>query len=579
MPPLALCSIHGAPAAPELATVYQRSVAHFRELDTRLRALPSSALTLRLRQGSASGGASDDALLRTGVRLSTDEAEAEAVLALDRSLEGGFADVRAEAFEPIHTALGSLTLRVEYRADVEFEASDAQRLAGLQDIEVDEDYFRPTMARHTQPVEPSAASGAAAVAGERPKSLLSTTANKRVSALTAGRAAALASPGISSTASSPGPIPPPVEALSRSPALSSSGSVFSTSVPGKPVAGLSSLRHNAPLAGTSPVLTRGTSATSSTGIASALSSAAGGGGGSEAAFLAQGRRTSTGERRLRTLSSMSSERSSPPSPTTSGTTPGLGLAGASPQSALRPSFSRTAGFPALRSGSFSPSSPSPLAQQMNAHRSGGGGEAGAQPASLSSSPGFRSYMSTTPNLRSVFQSYAPSPHTGSGFISASSRVSPRSSALGGEAGRNATPPAPDEPSTSPASRLAAAAGGGQPTVAPQMIKRYSSTFSYRQGRQYASTGTPGSVTGSDSPGASASASASGAAAGEGAYSRSWQARLEQRQSFSSGTSGAFQPRSMGREEGGAMGAAASGTGAFVGSLSPRMTRRRVSRHA
>ncbi|PWO00415.1 hypothetical protein FA09DRAFT_185461 [Tilletiopsis washingtonensis] len=247
--------------------------------------------------------------------------EAPQVLEIGKSLTGASSKTKESKLDAIETAFGSMRLSVEYRAETEFEVEEpknAQEEVGVLDI--DEDYFRPAAKR------PSAAAATAPAATEAaaPRSLLSTTANKRVSALTAGRAQLSGSPpmsgtgastAVSSAGSSPQGSPALTEGLLlRNPAPTTS--VFPASASSKPLAGLSSLRSGVSGppsvsvalgtgigSGTSPLSTRGSLASPATQIEGA-------------AFLTHGRRASTtigGERRLRTLSSYSSERVRSPS--------------------------------------------------------------------------------------------------------------------------------------------------------------------------------------------------------------------------------------------------------------------------
>lgn len=170
----------------------------------------------------------------------------------------------------------------------------------------------------------------------------------------------------------------------------------------------------------------------------------------------------------------------------------------------------------------------------------------------------------TASLRSIFQSYAPSSAASQSSISLS-RTLPRSSGiprgsdflpspLGGVATESSTSlAARSSPASTPSDELPPSASSTsfrRPTVAPQMIKRYSSTFSYRSGRQYA-----GSLGGAEAAPSAGSGPGSLESTENLPFSRSWAARLEQRQSFAS--------RSAGRDEG-------------AGSFASRYARSRVS---
>lgn len=202
--------------------------------------------------------------------------------------------------------------------------------------------------------------------------------------------------------------------------------------------------------------------------------------------------------------------------------------------------------PSFRTGSYSPSSPSPLAQQMTGRDSPAsqtrGGAGGA-----------------TASLRSIFQSYAPSSSSPTSQSSLSfSRTPPKSVSRGGSDFspsplgpeiQSSTTTARDSPASTPSDEIppnintqnpaSSSSSLRKPTVAPQMIKRYSSTFSYRSGRQQA--GSLGVENVEGGAGAMLLGSGSLESSENLPFSRSWAARLEQRQSFSS--------RSAGRDEG------------------------------
>ena len=160
----------------------------------------------------------------------------------------------------------------------------------------------------------------------------------------------------------------------------------------------------------------------------------------------------------------------------------------------------------------------------------------------------------TSSLRSVFQTYAPSLSATSPTASLP-RSSPRITADAFAAGvRKPSSPVSEEPEGSRPIASRTLSGSTQPTVAPQMIKRYSSTFSYRQARTYASGASVDSTSGD----------------ADATYSRSWQSRIEARQNYAaqygSSTGSAFRPGSIGRGE----------SSLSAARMSPRIDRRRVS---
>ncbi|KAN0064464.1 autophagy protein 13 [Thecaphora frezii] len=385
----------------------------------------------------------------------------------------------------------------------------------------------------------------------RPQSLLSATAHQRLGGLSAARASAAAPTGpcigsmgpptsIPSASSAAAVAAVAVAApastsseglLSRSPATNTS--VFSTSASSRPIAGLSSLRRTGSI--TSNISNLGSSGIagatpSSPALAAALSA--------EPAFLAMGqqRRPSTSERRMRSISSTSSGRDSPTSSLTAGSAAAGPVAANLPTSvSLRSSLGRVSsgafpgGSPHLRSGSFSPSSPSPLIQQISLPRP----QDGASGPRLSSSPSMRNQMAgvAVPSLRSVFQTYAPSPSSSLAHVSSPSSLGLRNSVARRSVG------------TSESGSISALGSSGS-GARPQMIKRYSTNFGYRQARDQRSAygsslgmaehGALGTVgIGIGMGGAEPTSLPSSGAGSLGSnYGRSWAARMEQRQQYS-----------------------------------------------
>ncbi|MCO5573259.1 hypothetical protein L7F22_027028 [Adiantum nelumboides] len=620
-------ALYGPPSPPELPTLYKRSIIHFRQLQTLLLSLPSQGLFRRLQktrqeslvqrvtpQEASEGGGrrsewdDDEAnALKLGVRMAIGQPAADDVgicglreplgSAAERLAQGdrkAAMDVTETfAFSPMINALGSLNFSVEYRSNAGIFVEELEKppTSNLTEIEMDEDYFRPAKDRFSSARHQTQGGVSAR---DHPKSLLSATSQRRavVEGLPPNSSPSLPvgvgmTPPNEGNLSSPSPSP-----LSSPlpPGGSGAGvqqqqqtSVFTPSAAGRPVAGLSGLRRSpsvsAGVYGTSPGSGAIGPTPPSPALAAALSST------SEAAFLTHNRRGSSGtsERRLRTLSSLigggQPDRSSPPSPTTAST--GAVSAGNVPSSsaasASRPIGARTATAAAarefassLRSGSYSPSSPSPLAQQLY----------GGSYSRLSSSPSTRGVgpvpgpgaiqavpLSGSSSLRSVFQSYTPSQtqSQSQASLSSLSRTPPRSltteSRPSGFSSSSLGLVGAADPSTHSSTTSDKAEGEGseeggrqRPTVQPQMIKRYSSSFSYRQGRAAAATTSSGEGSaGGSSVGGVAIGGASGSGGGsdghqqqgDAPYSRSWQSRLEQRQQFVSGGSSVWPGSSFG----------------------------------
>jgi autophagy-related protein 13 len=566
---------------PDLPTLYRAMTAHLKELFSLTKQLPVYPMYTKIQRSKisskkSSGETTPEAeVLKIGVRLGVNKSEEEHSDDNDSDICGlreplgqlgnSSDDYNAKVtetftFQPIVTAIGLLQCSVEYRIDADFFVEDAEIALSVRDLELDEDYFRPAQSqaqtrsqakaiptlRHS-PLSASPSSHNSGNQDSAPHPLLSVSSDRKQSILASEKLPIASFPGATPS--------PPAEMVSRSPGPApTTPSVFSAnSSSGRPVAGLSSLRRSPSIGGhgSSPTTTMtvigsaGANA-SSPGPSTVLAT--------DAAFLTHGRRTSTSERRLRSLSSLSAstDKSSPPAAATTGPPP------PSPgnQPSSRPILARTSAnpLPSLRSGSYSPSSPSPLAQQMSASRPAVTSQSSFR---LSSSPSYRTAslpLSASPNLRSVFQLYNPSHSQTS--ISSLSRTPPRYITEGSSAATNSSALGLNSNSVSQSSpSQSSLAEERKPSVAPQMIKRYSSTFNYRQGRQISTGGVTGSSIESEG-------------SNSAPYSKSWQARIEQRQHFTA--------RSLGREDGSHL-SAGSGPGGtyFSSSYSPRAQRQSV----
>lgn len=626
---------------PDLSTFYKRSVLHFRTLFTLLCSLPANRFAAKidaLKAGAQDRGnvshpshpslaaredmGSYDAEMTIGCRLDmassgseqaaptlseevnvTEALPAERTLSLSENTEAELAaqdritshgHYATRTLPPIATPVGHLELSVTYRKLAGFSIEDAESLRNANDIQVDldEDYFRiaqraeptplptsnPPSAPTTSPPQIFSQSGSSQQGGAP----VPAPAQQRIGGISAARPATLAAQRYS-----PDATPAGTDALlSHSPANTS---VFSTSASGRHSAGLSSLRRTSSNKSSFPLMVpaNASPAPSSPALAAALSA--------EPAFAVPSsvRRPSTSERRLRTLSGLSSGQPSPPVSPAAATFE-LPEAGTSVPRSTSAAFSTsvtgrsistrtTSGFSTGTAGnmgppssqpkpsvSFSPSSPSPLSQQMSMQgsRVGGGGQGLVPSASQSvssfrsvSGSGMRSSMAgtgvlTTPSLRSVFQNYVPrsqgvstasiarTPPT-STSVYAHGSYSPSNLGTGLRSStsirRNSSTSEAGSGSafgTSVTSSSAAAAAAAK----PQMIKRYSTNFSYRQNRER--SGIYGSSLGSEgsgSVGAGAEPSSYPRFGGGGslssAYGRSWVSRMEQRQGL--GTGGAF----------------------------------------
>ncbi|PWY99869.1 hypothetical protein BCV70DRAFT_200782 [Testicularia cyperi] len=518
---------------------------------------------------------------------------------------------------PVATPVGNAILSVSFRKLAGYSVEDAASLRGLRDlhVEMDENFFgaavnpstvsaMPRQTEETSSAIPATTfppAAATPATGNAPsssresraqsfRSLITATAHQRIGGITAGRlfgaagssAQSAAAPPVSTSMPPPSAVPQPGSdtALSQSPA---NPSVFSTSAPGRPVAGLASLRRTGSIksniSGLGSIATPGAASgsTAATGLTTTPSSPALAAAlNTEPAFVAPGsmRRASTSERRLRSLSGISAGHPSPPSspslgsldlplPTGHSAPRSISSAFPAPSSLGRPISSRLTSAGSLGAGSqsrgFNPLSSSPLAQQMSLH--GARGASSISASRLSSSPSMRASMAgsgmAVPSLRSVFQGYVlRSPTTAA---SSFSRTPPTSLTMGPPASQGSyarSSLGASQRSTSSIRRYSQTSDAGSGSAfgtasaaaaaaRPQMIKRYSTNFSYRQNRERQSTygsslGSEGSGSAGVIPGAEASSYPHTAAAGgslTSGYGRSWVARMEQRQALGIGVGG------------------------------------------
>ncbi|CDW97290.1 hypothetical protein [Sporisorium scitamineum] len=621
-------------APPDLSTFYKRSVVHFRTLFTLLCSLPSNRLAskiealkaaLQKRSGSSQPSfpcllarqdmGAHDAEMNLGCRLSMlldshqdqtppEEISITQALPAERDLQAkdseaddtnSTAHYATRTLAPIATPIGHLELSVTYRKFTDYLVEDVNSLHGATDIKIDldEDYFRaPQISEATNLHQPKrvGASPQSAAAGtasqqtadiypngdqQRNTSHFSVSGQQRMGGISAARPAVLMA-----QRSSPDGATGADALTSQSPA---NPSVFSTSAPGRHSAGLSSLRRTGSTKSNLSLMgpTSSSGVPSSPALAAALSA--------EPAFMVPSsvRRPSTSERRLRSISGLSSRRPSPPvSPSAAsfdipetGTSVPRSTSAAFSSSLTGRSISTrtTSGFAASAAGtmgppastqprpsvSFSPSSPSPLTQQMSLQGSRAFGGASLAPATSQSTSSFRSVSGSGlrssvsgtgvlpgPSLRSIFQSYVPRSQNVS--IAAISRTPPTSTSAGTHGsfspsnlgtGARSIRRNSNTSDAGSSSAFGASLTSSSAAAKPQMIKRYSTNFSYRQNRERA--GIYGSSLGSEgsgSLGAGAEPSSYPRFGGAGgslssAYGRSWISRMEQRQGL--GTGGAF----------------------------------------
>lgn len=557
---------------PDLQALYKRCTVHLQSLDSLISSLPTTHLFERLARAKATSDTvspADDlqSILQIGCRLDaaepedTNRSQEEVTLRTDFPGKEGSRTAREtglHGFPPIICPVGSLNVSVEYRQNVAFEVQNIRdKDAGVrrkpatsveaplltsEELRPDEDYFKPQKAQQA----------VAELLSPAPN----TSAMPKISALTAMRKTSETAVSTPTKRSDSTASP---SSLDRSPIPSPGSSrTLSTgaSAANRPVAGLSGFRHQ----GTFVMPTTSSDTPP-------LSSSPGIG---EPAFLTNhARRVSSSsagssyERRFRALSSYGSgtaanvassfgDRSNSPLASAAPTPPSTNMAGVP----IRPTLSGQ-----LRLGSYSPSSPSPLAQQLASAGTGSGFSSQhlrTVDSQASTTFGSRGRLASfaggqTPDsssksltLRNIFQQYVPKDSTSSSHRMSVVNRSPISSAhsISPLARQHQSSPRPrlnrngsTESSSGDAgvstsrnsSEIAAVASSSvdaagtmrKPSVSPQMIQRYSRTPSYRRDPQQRSAGDGSSdvaLSGQDDIAGSA-----------GSYSRSWQARTEARQ--------------------------------------------------
>ncbi|GJN90926.1 hypothetical protein Rhopal_003940-T1 [Rhodotorula paludigena] len=156
----------------ELPTVYKRAIGHFRALYQLVRVLPAYALHRKLarRRGSGAGAAGAAGTsggagggggggagrsgglgieMRMRVGGAGEGAEGRAEIGLEDRLEEDGADEKETAtivFPGVATPSGTLLLSVAYRNNTDFSVEEIETL--LSSRFIDEDFFRPTVARY-----------------------------------------------------------------------------------------------------------------------------------------------------------------------------------------------------------------------------------------------------------------------------------------------------------------------------------------------------------------------------------------------------------------------------------------------
>ncbi|CAG8502720.1 2799_t:CDS:10 [Ambispora gerdemannii] len=131
---------------PEVPITYKKSIAFFRSLYNFVRLLPAYRLFKRLRRMK----------LKVGHRIIVPTGNINADIGLDVPIINGETTktARSYTFDPIDTPIGTFTLSVGFRSNCEFHIDDdSEAILSSRFIDMDENYFTPTMARYYQEEE------------------------------------------------------------------------------------------------------------------------------------------------------------------------------------------------------------------------------------------------------------------------------------------------------------------------------------------------------------------------------------------------------------------------------------------
>ncbi|KAI8645677.1 autophagy-related protein 13-domain-containing protein [Parasitella parasitica] len=134
--------------AVDLPNLYKRSIVFFRSLHSLCRLLPSYDLFRALHKTNDSTNS-----LSIGYRLSTSSLHGKSTeISLDTSIIESDArkPTKFYEFNDIVTPIGTFKLNVKYRRNCDFRIEDSERDLSAQFIDMDEQFFTPTMAKYQQ---------------------------------------------------------------------------------------------------------------------------------------------------------------------------------------------------------------------------------------------------------------------------------------------------------------------------------------------------------------------------------------------------------------------------------------------
>ncbi|KAI8988522.1 autophagy-related protein 13-domain-containing protein [Mycotypha africana] len=149
--------------AVDLPNLYKRSIVFFRALHSFIRLLPSYELYRKIHKHHSNTAGDDDAirnLLSIGYRLSaslpSEQQQHPDVTRNDISLETAIlnSDARKPTsnydFNDIITPIGTFKLRAIYRRNCDFKIEDTEKDLSSHFIDMDEQFFTPTLAKYQQ---------------------------------------------------------------------------------------------------------------------------------------------------------------------------------------------------------------------------------------------------------------------------------------------------------------------------------------------------------------------------------------------------------------------------------------------
>ncbi|KAF9923944.1 autophagy protein 13 [Linnemannia zychae] len=134
---------------PEPPVVYKKSIIFFRSLFAYMRLLPAYQLYRRLKKQNHP--------LRIGFRVNRGQSPEESMLRESEIgievplIEGETRPMLSEyRFGQVETPLGAFSLKVTYRSNCEFQVDESEAVLSSRFIDMDENYFTPTIVTHSQ---------------------------------------------------------------------------------------------------------------------------------------------------------------------------------------------------------------------------------------------------------------------------------------------------------------------------------------------------------------------------------------------------------------------------------------------